>query len=234
MSAFIRYQLHSYIQSLRLIPPAAILFVWVFILYTYKNVPILSNYGASSIALYIVMTWITMNIFNLNEESEKHILFFQLGGKVKYLVGNWYTLLTIMIPLMIIAIFYPVITTSFKGDMSIELYGVAVYCHVVFSMFGILVGTLFSATNLSEKKHAWLSAVLVIVISLSTKSIIELVPITKWILWIFPPIFKVIEHMESTDELLRTSKMMMDGIWVIIYIGICFSLLVFLFRKRES
>ena len=172
MSAFIRYQLISFVRSLKFIPPFVIFFVWVFILYAYKNVPILSSYAASSIAMYLIMTWITMSVFTLEEESEKHILISHLKRKAGYLFGKWLTILVVMIPLLLFAIFFPIITESFRGNMSVRLYAYAFYSHLIFMAFGILVGTLFSATKLATKKYAWLSSVFIIVVSLSSKSII--------------------------------------------------------------
>ena len=233
MSAFIRYQLISFVRSLKFIPPFAIFFVWVFILYAYKNVPILSSYGASSIAMYLIMTWITMSIFTLDEESEKHILISHLKRKVSYLFGKWLTILVIMMPLLLFAIFYPIFTESFKGDMSLKLYVYAFYSHLSFMTFGILVGTLFSATKLATKKYAWLSSVLIIVVSLSSKSIIEISSFFKWIMWIFPPVFKVIGYMEGEDQVLLNTSVIIDSVFVAIYLIIVAVMLVSLFRKKE-
>nr|WP_106779168.1 hypothetical protein [Lysinibacillus timonensis] len=234
MSAFIRYQIISYVRSLKCIPPVVIFLAWVIILYAYKNVPILSSYGASSIAMYFIMTWITMSIFSLDEESEKHILITHLKRKVDYLFGKWLTILIVMLPLFLFAIFFPIITDSFKGTMSIELYAYAFYSHLVFIAFGILVGTLFSATKLATTKYAWLSSVLIIVVSLASKSIIEISLFFKWILWVFPPVFKVIEHMEGEDQVLINTPVILDSIFVVSYIIIGAVMLVPLFIKKES
>ncbi|MCH7323281.1 ABC transporter permease [Solibacillus sp. MA9] len=233
MSAFIRYQLISFVRSLKFIPPVVIFFVWVFILYAYKNVPILSSYAASSIAMYLIMTWITMAIFTMDEESEKHILISHLKRKVSYLFGKWLTILVVMIPLLLFAIFFPIITESFKGNMSIKLYAYAFYSHLVFMSFGILVGTLFSATKISTKKYAWLSSVLIIVVSLASKSIIEISLFFKWILWVFPPVFKVIGFMEGEDQVLINIPLIIDSVFVVIYLIIGAVMLVSLFIKKE-
>lgn len=232
--SFVRYQLINFIQSLKVIPPTALFFVWIFLLYAYKNVPILSSYGVSAIVMYVTITWVTMSIFTLEEESEKHILFFQVGGKIKYLIGKWFTIIIVLSFYLAIAILFPVITDSFKGNMSIGLYIVAIYSHFIFSLFGILVGTLFSATKLASKKYSWLLAVFVIVISLSAKSIIEIASFSKWILWFVPPVFQVINHMEGGEHLLLHESMLFDVCFVVIYLLIGFVMLVYLFKKKES
>jgi hypothetical protein len=231
--AFVRYQLLSLIQSLKFIPPVTVFLAWVFILYAYKYVPILSSYGVSSIALYFIMSWISMIIFKMEEESEKHILFTHLGSKVGFLLGKWMTILIVMFPLLLFAIYYPIITESFKGQMSLVLYGFSFYSHIVFAAFGILVGTLFSATKLATKKYAWLSAVFVVVVSLSSKSIIEMTLVFKWLLWIFPPVFEVIDHMEGGESIILKEKLLLNFIFVVGYILIATLLNIFLFRRKE-
>ena len=233
MSAFIRYQITSFIRSMTFIPPAVIFFAWIFILYAYKNVPILSSYGVSSIALYLCMTWITMAIFQLEEESEKHILFTHLNGKVEYIIGKWLAALISMLPLVSFAIIFPLATSSFNGDMTFGLLAMTFYSHISFALFGIIVGTLFSATTLALKKYAWLSAVFVLVVSLASKSLLETFAPLKWILWIVPPIFRVIDNMGDLDLIILEKAIFVDGIIVFIYIVIFSGLAMLLFLKRE-
>ncbi|WP_078552907.1 hypothetical protein [Bacillus alkalicellulosilyticus] len=234
MPAFILYQLISFIRSLKFIPPVIIFCAWVFILYAYKNVPILSSYAITSIVMYLVMTWVTMSIFTLDEESEKHILFSHLRKKLNYLIGKWITILIIMIPLLLFAVFYPIFTGSFNGSMSLKLYIITFYSHLVFMAFGILVGTLFSATTLATKKYTWVSSVLIIVISLASKSIIEMMTLFSLILWVFPPVFKVIDYMNEEDQVLLNMTLLFDSVFVVAYLIIGAVILVPLFLKKEG
>ncbi|NMD71000.1 hypothetical protein HHO41_11905 [Bacillus sp. DNRA2] len=234
MSAFIRYQLTSFIRSLKFIPPTTLFLAWVFILYAYNNAPILSSYGVSSIGLYITMTWMTMALFSLEEDSEKHMLFFQLGRKLNFLIGKWLSLLIVMIPLIIYGMLYPIIGNLFKGELTLNVIGLSIFSHLVFQAFGILVGTLFSSTNFSIKKYAWITAVLVIVVSLASTAMIERLPILKWVLWLFPPVFKIINHMEGEDMIVLLDSLGFDILWVVCYITLGIILTIFLFRKKEQ
>ncbi|MBS4188920.1 hypothetical protein KHA94_01630 [Bacillus sp. FJAT-49705] len=234
MLTFVRYQLISFIRSLKFIPPVIIYLTWVFILYAYKNVPILSSYGASSIALYMTMTWISMAIFTMEEDSEKHILFTHVGGKQKYLIGKWFAVLAFMIPLAFFAIFYPLLASSFKGSMTVSLYAMAFYSHIIFGMFGILIGTLFSATTFAMKKYSWLSAVFVLVVSLASKSLIETVSLLKWGLWVFPPVFEVIDYMSAGDQLIVNQVFWFDTLHVLLYLIIGIMMAILLFLKKEQ
>lgn len=49
-----------------------------------------------------------------------------------------------------------------------------------------------------------------------------------------PPVFKVIEHMEGGDEILLRESMMLDTFFVFAYLFIGATILIPLFRKKES
>lgn len=174
-----------------------------------------------------------MAIFQLEEESEKYILFTHLGGKVQFLVGKWLTAFISMLPFTLFSILYPLITNSFNGKMDFSLFAMTIYSHFSFAFFGIIIGTLFSATTLALKKYSWLSAVFVIVLSLASKSLIETIEPLKWVLWIFPPIFRVIEYMGDLDLIITNRGFFLDQFIVLVYIAGSLSLLQFLFLKRE-
>lgn len=233
MSAFIRYQFISFIRSLTFIPPVVVFLAWVFIQYAYKNVPILSSYGGSSIALYLVVTWMTMALFTMEEESEKHILFTHLGSKVRYLMGTWLAAMAIIVPLLLFSVFFPIVTASFKGKMTLEIYAFSFYSHIIFAVFGIIIGTIFSATKLAVKKYAWLSAVFAIVVSLASKPLIETAPVLKAIVWIFPPVYQVIEHMSGGELLVMKESVWTNILFVVGYILIGGAISMFLFKKRH-
>lgn len=233
MPALIRYQTICFIRSMTFIPPVFIYLAWIFILYAYKNTPILSSYGVSSIALYFCMTWIMMAIFSLETESEKHILFTHLAGKKKYLIGKWLTAFICMLPLALFAILYPLAAGSFHGEMTAGLLTMAIYSHSVFAIFGIIVGTLFTATTLAMKKYAWLSAVFVLVVSLAAKPLVEAISVLKWLIWIFPPIFRVIGYMGDEDIIIVDQGFMIDLLLVVLYLTVFLGLSIFLFIKKE-
>ena len=117
--------------------------------------------------------------------------------------------------------------------MSLSLYVYAFYSHIAFTTFGIIVGTLFSATKLATKKYAWLSSVLIIVVSLSSKSIVEISSFFKWIMWVFPPVFNVVGYMEGEDQVLLNSSVIIDSVFVTIYIIIGAVMLTSLFIIKE-
>lgn len=234
LRAFIQYQLLNYIRSLKFIPSFTVFGVWIFILYAYKNVPILSSYAVSSIAIYLTMCWVGLTLFSLEEDSEKHILFAAIMKKELFLLGKWLTALILFIPLFLLAEFFPIFTNSFKGDVSLSHYGLSFYSHLLLALLGLFVAGLFSLTNFAVKRYAWLSAVFVLVVSLAERSIIEAFSFSKWILWIFPPALKVIQPLSGDDFIVLGKEFLVNLIMIIFYLIAGYAVLLKLFLKRHQ
>ncbi len=227
MRGYLKYQFLSYIRSLKLIPPITVFAAWVFILYAYKNVPILSSYEVTSIALYLSMTWVAMGIFSIEEESEKHLLFIQLGSKTRFIRGKWIICIVVAIILGSFAIVYPVAMNDFKGTFKPIHLWLSIYSHFFLALFGLLVGTFFSVTSFASKKYAWLSAVLLLVISLSSEGIVGKMDFLKWPLILFPPVVSVLKFMSGND-----SVRIGASFWIQAALVICYTIGGFIFTER--
>jgi hypothetical protein len=177
------------------------------------------------------MTWVAMNVFSLEEESEKNLLFVQLPSKKDYLWGKWVVCFLIASLLTLFAIAYPFLMSSFKEAVQLVHISVAIYGHLFFAIFGIVVGSFFSNIKVESKRFAWLSVMLVIAISVAQEGIIEKAYIFKWILLPFPPVSQILLHF--TDEALSIGKdFWLDAAWVVCYSCICLLVITRMFYLR--
>ncbi|WP_144510735.1 hypothetical protein [Bacillus sp. FJAT-22090] len=234
MTGFIRYQFMSYIRSFKIIPPLTLFVIWVIIFYAYRGLPIISSYAVTSTVIYLTITWIAMNIFSMEEETEKQMLFIQLGNKSRYLWGKWTICFLTSLLLMLFAISYPLLMSNFKGTIQPIQVLLSVYCHTFLSVFGILVGSFSSITSFTMKKYTWLIAVLVIVLSISYEGIVEKLPLLKWVLFIFPPVVNVIKSMGDDETVHIGTDFWIMLIWTITYTIIGFFIIGKLFLRKES
>ncbi|TQR16396.1 hypothetical protein [Psychrobacillus soli] len=233
MHGLITYQFKSYIRSFKIIPPAATFLVWIVVLYHYSGVEILSSYAVSSIVLYLVTTWISMNLCSMEEEAEKNMLFVQVG-KIRYLLGKWIISMLIAIVLMLFAISYPILLDSFKEAVQPIHLGLSILIHLLLAIFGILVGSFSSITSFIPKRYTWLSAVLIIAITLSYDGIVEQLSLLKWVFIIFPPVVNVINFFEPDDVKHFGKEFCIISSFALLYSIIAFSVLLKLFLKEES
>ncbi|MBS4207308.1 hypothetical protein [Bacillus sp. FJAT-50079] len=234
MIGFIRYQLISYVRSLKMIPPLTVFSVWIFILYAYSGVPILSSYAVSSMTIYLVMTWLAMSIFSLEEVSEKHLLFVQLNSKIRYIWGNWTMCFIFAFILILFVILYPIWMNNFKGTILPIHIGLTIYSHFFLAWFGMLVGTFFSITSFSTRKYAWLLAMFVIVVSISYEGLVEKVSLLKWVLLLFPPVTHVLHYLNEGDAVQIGKAFWMLATWAFAYsvLGTFVVLRMFLRKER--
>lgn len=232
--ALIKYQFNNYIKSFRFIPPITVFLGWVVILYAYKNVPILSSYAVSSLALLLVMTWVAMSMMNLEDLNEKYILYVNLRSKGTFLFGKWISCAIILVFLMLFALLFPIITNSFKGEITALQIFLAVYSHLILGGMGVLIGTTFSITNFGTKGYAWLTSIFVIVISIAKPAITTSVPVLKWVLMIFPPVTTVLERLNGGDEMTIGQEFWIESLLVVLYVGLAIVINWKLFLRRED
>ncbi|WP_177184452.1 hypothetical protein [Psychrobacillus sp. OK032] len=174
-----------------------------------------------------------MNIFSIEEESEKNILFVQVG-KVRYLLGKWIISILIAIVFMLFAILYPLLLDSFKEVVQPIHLGLSIFVHLLFSIFGILVGSFSTITSFIPKRYTWLSAVLVIAITLSYDGIVEKLSLLKWLFIVLPPVVNVINFFEMDDLNYIGKEFWIISSFAILYSTIAFYVLMKLFLKKES
>ena len=233
MHGFLEYQFKSYIRSFKIIPPAATFLIWIVVLYHYSGVEILSSYAVTSIALYLVTTWVSMNLFSMEEEAERNMLFVQIG-KIRFLLGKWIIGMLIAIVFMMLAIFYPILFGSFKEAVQPIHFGLSIFVHLLMAAFGILVGSFSSITSFIPKRYTWLSAVLVIAITLSYDGIVEKLSLIKWLLLLFPPVVNVISFFETDDLIHFGNEFWIISLFALLYSAIAFNVLMKLFLRKES
>ena len=233
MAGFIRYQLISYMRSLKAIPPLTIFGGWVFVLYAYKQVPILSSYAVTSIAIYLIMAWVAIGIFSIEEESEKHILLIALRNKFLFLLGKWIICFIVALLLMVFSIVYPIVMNNFSGVIKPVHIGLTIYSHFFLAMLGILVGSFFSVASFASRKYTWLSTVLVIVVTLAYEGIVERAIFMKWILLFLPPVSAVIKFLNGNDTVQISNDFWIRTSFILVYTLIGFIAVALLFWKKE-
>ena len=82
---FTNYQFKKLIRSYTFIPPYIVYMIWIAMLYVYSGQSILSSYASSTIVLLSVSAWLTINIYQLENNKERQLLFIQFNSKLNYL-----------------------------------------------------------------------------------------------------------------------------------------------------
>ncbi|WP_458413733.1 hypothetical protein ACNQFZ_02200 [Schinkia sp. CFF1] len=174
-----------------------------------------------------------MNVFSLEDESEKHILYVNLGGKRRYFSGKFIVCFIFIIGLTLFSHLYPIVTDSFRGEVQLLHHFLSLYSHIVLGILGAILGAFFSSTYISGTRNAWLLAALVIVLSIGYESIVESMPYLKWLFVILPPVTSVISDLSTGDDILLGTSFWISFSWIMVYAVAGFAIVSMLFLKFE-
>ncbi|PTU82606.1 hypothetical protein BUZ67_11290 [Staphylococcus pasteuri] len=97
----------------------------------------------------------------------------------------------------------------------------------------MIIGAVINTQNILSKRYSWLLLILIVLLSILRQTVIQHYPISKFILWIIPPIGDVIQYYQlSLTEILSTDFLLLN-IWFVIYIILSSTLLYYIFSKTE-
>ncbi|WKU12439.1 hypothetical protein [Staphylococcus devriesei] len=230
---FINYQLKNFVRSYKYIAPLATFFIILVVIYFYSNQPVLSSFASTSMILLFISAWLTSIIVNLDSIEEKHLLFTQLKSKNAYLTGKLLFTCLILLPIVFCAILYPIITMRFEYWPSLSEILIGLYLHLVITIVGIILTTLINSIPTLSNKFIWLLIVLIFLISILKVTIIQAIPVLKFILWIFPPISELLMLLNQSSNKIFDSAFLITNVWLIIYITIATTTLYYIFNKIE-
>jgi len=235
MKPFVIYQLKNYIRSLLIVPPVVIYIAWIILQYFYSNVDIMSSYSNSAIVLFIIATWISMNVFRIEGEAEKHILLVQIQQKEHFLYGKWLTCIVVILPLIIIAHFYPIVIDSFNAPLLSTHHILSLYSHSGLAGLGILTGSFFCGTKVRGSNHVWLLTALTVTCSLAYSQLEEFLPNgISWLLWALPPLRYFYEPLKESIINGLPTGFLASCCFAIFYIVMAGIVILKLYMKNED
>ncbi len=230
--SFLKYENVKFFNSYQMIAPIFLYLLSIIANYIYKDLPVLSSYGSTAIFLLLIMTWLAIINFKHDSINEREILYVHLSSKLKYLTFKLINLILLSLPLILIAIFYPLLINSFDKSITVNFVIISVIVHILMGIFGILLGAFVSNTNLASKPYRWLFTVFVIIITLTKVILVNSIPILKWVIWIMPPISELLSLLNSDSLLLYNGEFLLYCLLILIYNCLLLILTVYLFLKQ--
>ncbi|NRX57557.1 hypothetical protein DE162_003824 [Clostridium beijerinckii] len=169
------------------------------------------------------MTWIGFTYYSNIELIAEEVLILKLKSHTRYwiskiifmgVVGAFFSILSVGLPII-----YNLICNVFKYPVTFSDIFVSFIIHMFLSIIGALIGMLLQPRIISNRKMAILGAIFIVLMSIIKGPVINEVPYSKYVMWIFPPINEV-----STAYLnlmhFNIANLIMPLIIMIIYIFI--------------
>lgn len=185
MGGLVIYQYKKFITAYQYIAPCMFFLTALIMLYFYSGQPILSSFASSAIILLFIMTWLTTIILNLENIEEQQLLFVQLNGKRKYILGKLVFSCLVSIPSYYLLWHIQLWRWGLSNIFQFLIFFLGIYIHIALALLGIVFTLLLKVIQGLSQKYRWLVLVLIYLISILKIPLIQNFSILKFILWVF-------------------------------------------------
>lgn len=194
ISGIIKYQYLQYLKSNKFVMPFAAFVVMVFTLYSAKPVSVVASLTSCCLFVFLISSWIGTSVCSLEDTASEQIMILRLRSTKKYYWGHALFLLSLSMLIALLCLLIPVLINLSNRQMLFDrklLPGDFIFGFFLLSssaFMGCSLGELSHPRVIKDKKSALLMITLVDIISVIKTSLMAAFPISKFILWIVPPI----------------------------------------------
>lgn len=191
----LKYNFKMYMKSHKYIMPFFIFIIYMVMAYSMRLLDIVGSMVSSAAFLFALMTWIGFTYCSNIELIAEEVLILKLKSHTRYwiskiifmgVVGAFFSILSVGLPII-----YNLICNVFKYPVIFSDIFVSFIIHMFLSVIGALIGMLLQPRIISNRKMAMLGAIFIVLMSIIKGPVINEVPYSKYVMWIFPPINEV-------------------------------------------
>lgn len=113
MLAFLKYQRYKAKHKPQFLIPYFFYILFIVFVYSYSGAESLSSYTLTSIGLFAISVWLGIQNSKSELLNEKYIVLIQLTRASTYVIGKLIFIITLNLPLIFIALIYPLIFNKF-------------------------------------------------------------------------------------------------------------------------
>ncbi|ANZ34205.1 hypothetical protein [Staphylococcus carnosus] len=225
MLAFLKYQRYKAKHKPQFLIPYFFYILFIVFVYSYSGAESLSSYTLTSIGLFAISVWLGIQNSKSELLNEKYIVLIQLTRASTYVIGKLIFIITLNLPLIFIALIYPLIFNKFIPTASLNEVLLGLYAHISAIILGTLIGSFALVPKIKHLKYLYLMAFLLIVLTILKPVFINLYPFTKYVLWILP----TLPDLEGSAV-----QLLFSAVTISFYSFIIFLILVYLFKHSEE
>lgn len=203
IASVLAYKRRVYLRTNQYVMPFTLLLVFLGALYAVKPTDVVDSFTLSLIVLYFLSAWIGFSYQEMEDPIAEQVLLVKIGRPTAYYVADTLFMLLIGAAAALLAVGFPLVVNAVNGftlyltplTLSDVLYAYGLHLSAAF--MGASVGALFHPRILSERKLALLLVCCVMVVGFVQIGIHDLLPLTRWVTWLFPPISRVIDSLSD-------------------------------------
>lgn len=198
INELVRYQYQQYVLSAKYVVPLIGLFAVFHFMYSLPPAEIVSSYAIMGLVLFVIMVWVGMTCQEIEPEVSEQIIILRMQSERKYYIGQLLfsgvlsgvvTLLSLCFPVVVHYLYGKVL---FARDILVSDITGGILFMFACSFVGSMVGGIFSPRIIRKRAGGIVLTIFCALVSVTRIGIVAEVPISKYILWIVPPVSDVV------------------------------------------
>lgn len=162
--------------------------------------------------------YVFISVLALDAPVQRQLFIKHIGSMNRYYVSKLISVFFIAIILTIFTFIYPIIFQMFNDTVTPMIGTVAIINHIVLSVLGISIASLFSNAITDSAVNSYGGLALVIVISIASLGIYNILPAyVKYIVWIIPPAIHTHKTLIDWNGISISELSLFPFIWIILY-----------------
>lgn len=211
INEFVRYQYKQYVLSAKYVVPFIGLFAVFGVMYSVTPIAVVSNFAVMSLVLFMFMVGIGMTCQEIEPEVSEQIIILRMQSARKYYIGQVLFSGILSGVVTVFTLCYPILFHYWHGKMlftrNIQASDITGGLLLMFacSFVGCMVGGIFSPRIIRERKAGTALTIICALVSLVKIGIADEFPVSKYILWIMPPVSDMVRWF-MTEEYFQLGK----------------------------
>lgn len=226
---FVRYQYKQYALSAKWVIPFIILLSVFGAMYSIMPIDVVGNFAIMSLVLFIIMVGIGMTCQGIEPEVSEQIIILRMQSERKYYIGQVLFLGTLSGIVTVLSLCYPVLLyywnkrQLFTRNIHVSDITGGLLLMFACSFLGCMLGEIFSPRIIRERKIRIILTIACALISVVRIGIVAEVPISKYILWIVPPVSDVMGWFMK-EEYFQMGKVI-EAFLILMFYGIALAII---------
>ena len=205
MKNLLIYHFKTYLKSYKLLLPFLIYLIYLFAAYGIMPFSIVSSFSESAGVLFFIMTFVGFSYAELENPVTEQLVLLRVNNDTLYYLSRLTVLLIIGFVMSILGILYPIIDNVvnkghlFTRSLQFEDVAIGFFLHCLMAFLGAMTGSFFHPRIIKNRKMAVLILFFVAVMGISKGALADHFSQTRFIAWIFPPVFEILASFTSME-----------------------------------
>lgn len=238
MNNLIKYHCQQYFKTNKFVMPFTALIIVLYTLYSSKPVGVVPSMVSCCIAVFLISSWTGVTVCSLEDPVSEQVIILRIKSHRKYYLSHTLFLLSLSTLAALISVSVPVLLNIInKGELFERTLMVSdILCGFLLLTLSAFMGCCLGETAhpriIKDRKAAVLLVFLIDIISMIKTSLLAGFPMSKIILWAFPPITRL-PLAFSQDSYFSVQKVLSSAAVIFLYSVMLAAVKIFYLARQK-